>query len=104
MSVKLTFTADSTEVVKKLDSIKEKMGHLNWSDFAMGVDAVLNLLGKVKAGVIAVFDAVVAPAAEMEQLAAQFNTMLGFGFSAERSMAVLRRLGPCAPTQKAVSH
>lgn len=45
-------------------------------------------------------DAVVAPAAEMEQLAAQFTTMLGFGVSAERSMAVLRRLGPCAPTQK----
>ena len=100
MSVNLTFTADNTEVVKKLGEIHEKMKSISWAEMTMGVDAVLNLLGKVKAGVIAVFDAVVAPAAEMEQLAAQFNTMLGFGFSAERSMAVLRRLGPCAPTQK----
>lgn len=80
------------------------MGQLNWSDFAMGVDAVLNLLGKVKAGVVAVFDAVVAPAAEMEQLTVQFTTMLGFGVSAERSMAVLRRLGQCTLHIKAVSH
>ena len=42
----------------------------------------------------------VAPAAEMEQLTVQFTTMLGFGVSAERSMAVLRRLGQCTLHKK----
>ena len=131
MSVVLKFTVDNSEVVRKLDDIKEKMGKLSWADFAMGVDAVLNLLGKVKNGVVAVFDAVVQPAAEMEQLTVKFETMLGsaekaaglmeklrtyaaaspfdmkgvaeatsillgFGVSAERSMAVMRKLGDMA--------
>lgn len=131
MSIIFKFTADSSAVVRELEIIKTKMGELSWADFAMGIDAVLNLLGKVKAGVVAVFDAVVAPAAEMEQLSVKFETMLGsatkaaalmeklrsyaatspfdmkgvaeaasillgFGVSAERIMAVMRRLGDMA--------
>ena len=76
MSVNFIFTADATNVTKELDKVREKVKAISWADFAMGVDAVLNLLGKVKAGVVAVFDAVVAPAAEMEQLTVQFSTDL----------------------------
>ena len=39
-------------MTKELDKVRVKVQAISWADFAMGVDAVLNLLGKVKAGVV----------------------------------------------------
>lgn len=88
MSVVLKFTVDNSEVVHKLNEIKGQMGKLNWSDFAMGVDAVLGLMGKVKSAI----STLMAPAAALEDMGAKLGVMLNSSAGGEALASSLERL------------
>ena len=84
MSVTIRFNADASGVNSALagvtgliDGLKEEMSGLSWPDFAMGAEAVIGLLGRAAGAARGLFEAVVAPAAEMEQYMARFETVLG---------------------------
>lgn len=84
MSVTIRFNADASGVKSALagvtgqiDGLKEEMAGLSCPDFAMGAEAVIGLLGRAAGAARGLFEAVVAPAAEMEQYMARFETVLG---------------------------
>ena len=84
MSVTIRFNADAfgvnsalAGVTGQIDGLKEEMAGLSWPDFAMGAEAVIGLLGWAAGAARGLFEAVVAPAAEMEQYMVRFETVLG---------------------------
>ncbi|MBQ3525561.1 MAG: phage tail tape measure protein [Akkermansia sp.] len=83
MSIAIKFNADATGVhsalagvTGQIDGLKEEMSGLSWADFAMGAARGL-------------FEAVIAPAAEMEQYMVRFETVLG---SAAQAAAYMQQL------------
>jgi hypothetical protein len=138
MSVTIKFNADASGVhsalagvTGQIDGLKEEMSGLSWADFALGAEAVIGLLSRAAGAARGLFEAVIAPAAEMEQYMVRFETVLGsaaqaaaymqqltdyanstpfemseladaastllsFGTSAEKSVAVLKQLGDMA--------
>ena len=96
MSVTIKFNADASGVhsalagvTGQIDGLKEEMSGLTWADFAMGAEAVIGLLGRAAGAARGLFEAVIAPAAEMEQYMVRFETVLG---SAAQAAAYMQQL------------
>lgn len=77
MSIIIKFAADNTEVVNKLEEVKNEIGQLSWAEMAMGVQAVIGLLGQARSAVEGLASAFLAPAAALEDVAVKLGTMLG---------------------------
>lgn len=77
MSIIIKFAADNTEVVNKLEEVKNEMGQLSWAEMAMGVQSVIGLLGQARSAVEGLASAFLAPAAALEDVAVKLGTMLG---------------------------
>ena len=77
MSIIIKFAADNTEVVNKLEEVKNEIGQLSWAEMAMGVQSVIGLLGQARSAVEGLASAFLAPAAALEDVAVKLGTMLG---------------------------
>lgn len=84
MSVTIRFNSDASGVnsalvgvTGQIDDLKEEIAGLSWPNFAMRAEAVIGLLGRTAGAARGLFEAVVAPAAEMEQYMVRFETVLG---------------------------
>lgn len=72
--------ADVTDVVQEIGKVRKSLtglGKLRWSELAMGVQAVMANLALLKNAAVGAFNAVIKPAAEVEQYMVRFKTMLG---------------------------
>lgn len=100
MSITIKFNADATGVhsalagvTGQIDGLKEEMSGLSWADFAMGAEAVIGLLVRAAGAARGLFEAVIAPAAEMEQYMVRFETVLGSAAHGLRQQHPLRAVG-----------
>ena len=51
MSIIINFSADTSALEAKLYGINEKWSSMSWADIAMGVQAVIGLLGQARSAV-----------------------------------------------------
>lgn len=72
MSILFKFSADNSDVVAKLNEIKQQMGDLSWADMAMGLQAVVGLLNHAKSAI----SSLMAPAAALEDMSIKLGVML----------------------------
>lgn len=77
MSIIINFSADTSALEAKLDGLNEKLSAMSWADMAMGVQAVIGLLGQARSAVEGLASAFLAPAAALEDVAVKLGTMLG---------------------------
>ncbi len=88
MSVIFKFTADNTDVVNKLQEIRDGMSQLNWADMAMGFEAISGLVERVAGGIAGML----APASELENVATQLGVMLNDGEAGKELASSLERM------------
>ena len=92
--------ADATAVVQEIGKVRKSLtglGKLRWSELAMGVQAVMANLALLKNAAVGAFNAVIKPAAEVEQYMVRFKTMLGSAEKAAGYMAELREYAAQTP-------
>lgn len=88
MSIIFKFTADNTDVVNKLQEIRDGMAQMNWSDMAMGFEAIASLVERVAGGI----SGMLAPASELENVAAKLGVMLQDGDAGKELASSLQRM------------
>lgn len=92
--------ADATAVVQEIGKVRKSLtglGKMKWSELAMGVQAVMGNISALKNAAVGAFNAVIKPAAEVEQYMVRFKTMLGSAEKAAEYMADLRKYASQTP-------
>lgn len=92
--------ADATAVVQEIGKVRKSLtglGKMRWSELAMGVQAVMANLALLKNAAVGAFNAVIKPAAEVEQYMVRFETVLGSARKASQHMAKLREYAAQTP-------
>lgn len=92
--------ADATAVVQEIGKVRKSLtglGKMKWSELAMGVQAVMGNISALKNAAVGAFNAVIKPAAEVEQYMVRFKTMLGSAEKAAGYMAELRKYASQTP-------
>lgn len=95
MSIDFKFRADASGVTDALKEVNESMQELSAADFAMGLEAVLGLFGKLKGAVGELgqmFSACTQAAAELEAVGTRLGVMLNDVASGDTLAASLQRM------------
>jgi phage tail tape-measure protein len=96
--------ADATEVVNELNKVHKSMrdfGRIKWTELAMGAQALVGHLSTLKNIASGVWDALIAPAAEVERFMTRFSTVLGSAEAAGEHMRDLRKYAADTPFELA---
>lgn len=95
MSIDFKFRADASGVTVALKEVNESLQELSAADFAMGLEAVLGLFGKLKGAVgelRQMFSACTQAAAELEAVGTRLGVMLNDAASGDALAAALQRM------------
>ena len=94
MSIDFKFRADASGVTDALKEVNESMQELSAADFAMGLEAVLGLFGKLKGAVgeLGQMFSACTQAAELEAVGARLGVMLNDAASGDALAASLQRM------------
>ena len=94
--------ANATAVVKEIGKVRKTlagMGRMDWQNIAMGVQAVMGNLATFKNVAVGAFNALVKPAAEVENFLLSFEVMFSSAEEAadHRWLLALFRGSRCYP-------